>query len=328
MRGASPSQGAPELPTNSIDLLSNIMNSNGERIDLEYDGSIIVPAHNEETRIGLLLPVLSRAAQELRYLVVVSCNGCTDNTEAMARSAPGIHVTATSEVSKSLALNEGEQLAGDVFPRLYIDADVITGLEDLRVLMNALRVDEPIAVRPSAYFMTANCSWLVRTFVEAQYLIPSSRKQRLDHLQGQGIYGTNRRGRQKFSSFPRLIADDTFFDSMFDLSEKRLVEGARVDLASPRFFLELFRVLTRVFVGNMELERWLTEERPDRLQSETSRPSEEHLSWTCIRSYCKRTFDSWHPAKVFPVLLHLVILRAVMLRARYLYSRRETIPWR
>jgi glycosyltransferase involved in cell wall biosynthesis len=79
--------------------------------------SVVIPAHNEERVIGRCLEVLQAGLRPGELEVVVVANGCTDNTERVARSAvPAVRVVSLAEASKAAALNAGDAVAS-AFPR-------------------------------------------------------------------------------------------------------------------------------------------------------------------------------------------------------------------
>ena len=113
-------------------------------------GSIVVPAYNEAHRIGPLLEVLRSSVSVLHARVIIVCNGCDDATADIARRVGGVEVAELATASKTGALNEGDRLAGDLFPRLYVDADAITDVDSIARLFASLESESPIAVRPSS----------------------------------------------------------------------------------------------------------------------------------------------------------------------------------
>ena len=101
--------------------------------------SVVVPAHNEARVIGRLLGPLVSAVRPGDLDVIVVANGCTDDTaEVAAAFGPPVRVVSIPVASKRAALVAGDEAAQD-FPRLYVDADVELGAEDVRALDEALR---------------------------------------------------------------------------------------------------------------------------------------------------------------------------------------------
>lgn len=77
--------------------------------------SIVIPAHNEALVIGRLLTRLTDDDSTPPLEVIVVCNGCTDDTDDVARSFQSVRVVATGEAGKANALRIGDSLA-TVFP--------------------------------------------------------------------------------------------------------------------------------------------------------------------------------------------------------------------
>src|ERR1700754_21124 len=85
--------------------------------------SIVIVAHNEANVIGGCLDALSGQQFSGPVDIVVSANGCTDDTAAVA-GRPGVTVVDRPEAGKAGALNAGDGVATG-FPRIYLDADII-----------------------------------------------------------------------------------------------------------------------------------------------------------------------------------------------------------
>jgi glycosyltransferase involved in cell wall biosynthesis len=295
-------------------------------------GAIIVPAYNEERRIPPLLPVLGEAARDLGYTVVVACNGCRDRTVAIVRSVPGLEVLEFDWASKPRALNEAERHLGDVFPRLYVDADVRTTTESLRRLMDALRVETPLAVRPYETYLPDGAPWVVRAFYDGRYVMPASKVWLERHIEGHHIYGTNRAGRQRFDVFPEegQMMEDAFFDRMFDPEQKLAVEGAAVEVPLPQSTSELFRARVRIYQGNWQLTEWLGHHRPDRLFVDAALAPSTTNDSVGLRRLLRggATFPSWRPTVAVPVLARVVVNRAAKAKAHQMARAGRQASWR
>lgn len=297
-----------------------------------YAASIIVPAYNEADRIGPLLPTLAEIARELHYLVIVACNGCTDRTVEMVREVPGVVVMEIAQAGKPHALNEAERKAGDVFPRLYVDADLRTDARSIQLLVDALRVDEPIAVRPTETYLTDGAPWVCRAVYASRRSVPSSVRWDAEHIEGHHIYGTNRAGRAKFEIFPEegQMMEDAFFDRMFDPDEKVAVMDAMVYVPLPTSTSAQLRAMTRVYQGNWELTDWLKQHRPDRLFVEQRPPHPKRTLVESVRYYAHggSSFGSWHPRDV-AITLTLAVTREISIRrARRLRRAGLQADWR
>jgi glycosyltransferase involved in cell wall biosynthesis len=212
--------------------------------------SVVIPAHNEEAVLPRLLSVL-RADATLS--VVVSANACTDNTVAVARAVGGdaVRVVATHIPSKTVALNAGDVAAGDLFPRAYVDADVIVSASTLRALADALTgVDGPFVAAPRLRVDTSASSWPAR----AHYRIWALSDFRLAGHVGSGIYAVTEEGRARFGAFPDVIADDRYVQQLFSPAERITVDAEFV-VRAPATLRAHMRRATRIAAGNRQLLR-------------------------------------------------------------------------
>ena len=217
--------------------------------------AVIVPAHDEAATIAACL---ASVAAEGDFDVVVVCNGCTDATAAVARSAvPRVRVVELPEAGKAAALNVGDrEVAG--FPRVYVDADVVFAPGALRALIAAID-DGATAAAPCATVDTSGSCRAVRSY----YAIWRRLGVVETGLCGSGVYALSASGRARFDDFPDLIADDLFVDQRFALDERvRVTPG--VTYAAPATLRALISRKTRVFAGNRQLARRGPTCHPDR----------------------------------------------------------------
>ena len=103
--------------------------------------SLIVPAHNEAARIGRMLGAYLDTFADSEVLLVL--NGCTDDTEGVARKAAGAHTNLRilrieHAVGKGGAVRAGF-LAASAPVVGYVDADGATRPEEMRRLFESLR---------------------------------------------------------------------------------------------------------------------------------------------------------------------------------------------
>jgi len=239
-------------------------------VSIPISASIIIPAHNEGRNIANLLQSLSAdIASGVRVILVA--NGCRDDTAVRARTFEGVEVVEINEASKVAALRFGDLLAGDDFPRLYVDADVVISPGSVAALVGQLESATARAVAPEICFDQTGASLLVRGYYEFRRRHPLTEPWRVTHLAGRRIYGTNKAGRDRFGVFPELINDDGFFDQLFSNVERRIVHEARVTTSLSRTVSEEIRRLVRVRRGNIELDAWFRE-------TSTSRPDRENIS--------------------------------------------------
>jgi glycosyltransferase involved in cell wall biosynthesis len=211
--------------------------------------SIVVPAHNESSVIARTLSqwVTNPASDDIG--VVVVCNGCTDDTANVARRfGPTVHVVESDVASKTHALNLGDQIS-DVFPRIYVDADIVITVDAIRALARRLEQGGVLAVAPTADINLTGCSWLVRKYYNIRSLLPSSR----EGIGGSGVYALSESGRRHFGQFPDIIADDTYVRLQFRPDERETLPSVRCTVFPPRTVRRLIAVRTRAHRGTFEL---------------------------------------------------------------------------
>ncbi|SDU50328.1 glycosyltransferase [Jiangella alkaliphila] len=210
--------------------------------------SVVIAAHNEANVIGSCLDALAAQRFSGPVDIVVSANGCTDDTAAVAARA-GVTVVDRAEAGKAAALNAGDRAATG-FPRIYLDADIVVpphGLATLEARFDVL--PRPLAVVPRRRVDTAGRPWPVRAYFSINALHPAFRTG----LFGRGMIALSEAGRARFDDFPMLIADDLFLDSRFTAAEKAEVSDVEVVVEAPRTTRDLVHRLVRVRRGNAQL---------------------------------------------------------------------------
>lgn len=210
--------------------------------------SVVIPAHNEAAVIGRLLGSLAGLASSGALDVHVICNGCIDDTAVVARSFEGIHVYEIATASKSAALNLGDEMAREVFPRLYLDADISVDAPAIQRVVEVLDAGPALAAAPELRIALEGRPWLVRSFYEIFRRLPWV----TNALVGSGFYGVSRVGRSRFGSFPDLRNDDLFLRSHFASCERRSVVGAVFWIEAPYTTRSLVWAKARVLAGTRE----------------------------------------------------------------------------
>lgn len=219
--------------------------------------SVVIAAHNEEAVIGACLDALSRQRDADAVEVVVSANGCTDRTVAVAASR-GVRVVERTAPGKAAAINAGER-AVSTFPRIYLDADIVVPEGTVSTLVGALSSPTALAAVPRRRVDTQGRPWGVRAYFAVNDRLPVFERA----LFGRGVIALSQEGRERFAQFPELIADDLFLDSLFTDAEKVLVPDVEVVVEAPFGVKDLLRRLVRVRRGNAELRAAAGEGRVD-----------------------------------------------------------------
>lgn len=206
--------------------------------------SIVIPAHNESAVIGRLLEALCSSSGLRDVEIVVACNGCTDETLAVAErfaTKRPIIVLDLPQPSKQAALNAADCVA-TAFPRIYLDADSRVAAASLEAVVAAL--DRGVlAARPPLVYDLEGCSRAVRGFYRARSRTP----RLMSALWGAGCYAVSEAGRGRWSEFPLEAADDLYVSNLFRPSEVAVVDAEPVVVAAPRTWGALVRTLHRVY---------------------------------------------------------------------------------
>jgi glycosyltransferase involved in cell wall biosynthesis len=213
--------------------------------------SIVIPAHNEEQVIGRCLKALTAGSEDNELEVIVVCNGCSDDTAALARRfGAAVKVIETPVASKSHALNLGDDAATQ-FPRFYIDADVSISMNAIREVARVLNDSVALAAAPRMKVELSGSSWMVRAFYRV-WLQSSYHKA---GMIGSGVYALSREGRSRFAHFPSIIADDGFVYNLFSATERQMVRGESFVVCAPHTLIGLIKIMTRSRLGEYELRK-------------------------------------------------------------------------
>lgn len=212
--------------------------------------SVVVPAHNEAKGLSENLTALLDGVPRGAVEVVVVCNGCTDDTAAVARKVPGVRVLEIAEASKARAVEVGNAAAA-TYPRLHLDADVrLTGTDLLR-LVDALGEDGVLAVAPGRSIPTEHSSWPVRAYYRVWQALPAVRSG----LFGRGAFCLTAEGQARVAAAgTSLMNDDLVASELFTPAERRVVTDATVVVRPPRTVKDLVRRRIRVATGNAQAD--------------------------------------------------------------------------
>ncbi len=219
--------------------------------------TVLVPAHNEAQGIArTLAAMLDGWGDHAPPRVIVLCNGCTDDTAAIARrAAPAAEVIEIAAASKIAAINDGLALTR-AFPVLVVDADVIITPPALIALAAALREPGVMAASPAATFDTAVSDRWTRAF----YRVWAAHGFLATGTGGSGVYGLSAAGAAAIGRFPDVTGDDNFVRWSFPLAQQRRVSehmGApvRAHVTAPSTLGQLLACEMRWRAGNVQLRQ-------------------------------------------------------------------------
>ncbi len=201
--------------------------------------------------IGRLLSQLTSAAEPGELEVIVVANGCADDTAAVAAGfGPPVKVLTMDAASKRTALRAGDD-AAQGFPRVYVDADVELGTEDLRALCEAVSRPGILAAAPQRVLAMAGRPWPVRWYYDIWTRLPEVRRG----LFGRGVIAVGEAGHARIISLPPLLADDLAASLAFAATERMVVPRARVVVHPPRTLADLLRRRIRAMQGVAQIEQ-------------------------------------------------------------------------
>lgn len=208
--------------------------------------TVIVPAHNEASGIAACLDSLLQ--QRGVDKIIVACNGCTDNTVAIAQQCPDVLCLDIAMPSKVNALNEAEKHVQS-WPVFYIDADTRLSAGAVEKICTAMESGELLLAAPEPVIDTSASSWWVKQYYSVWLSLPYIR----DGVVATCSFVISEQGRKRFAHFPSIINDDGFVRCQFSSAERGNVEGSQVFITAPKDLYSLIKIKTRARLGNMQL---------------------------------------------------------------------------
>lgn len=226
--------------------------------------AVVVPAHNEEAVIGRTLRRLLAGTAPGELHVVVVPNACTDRTaeearKAAARYAPatpppgtgGVLVVETDVPGKPHALRLGDEHCGDVFPRVYLDADVELTADAVRALVAACARPGVLACAPVPELDLTGVGPVARRMHRVHDRLVAPHRA----LAGVGVYVLTAEGHARAFPIPDdVISDDGWVHRSFAPHERAVVGEARSLVRPARTVRAHLRRRVRVRLGNRQLD--------------------------------------------------------------------------
>lgn len=209
--------------------------------------SIVVPAHNEERTIGRLLSALV-VDDGHHFEIVVACNGCTDQTVAIAQGFD-VAVLDLPAIGKHAAMREADEVAS-TYPRVYLDADVEISAAGVTALAYAVTRGPAMAAGPRRTIPTTGASWPVRAYYDVWEHLPSVRTG----LFGRGVIALSRAGVDRIRRLPSAMSDDMVVSEAFSVAERVIIEDAEVVVHPPKTWADLIARRVRVVTGNAQAD--------------------------------------------------------------------------
>ena len=213
---------------------------------------IIVPLRNEATMLPLTVPRLLAATKSDQVRIIWVCNGCSDNSAAVIRllAGPAAEVIELVQPGKIIALQAGDDALGDLYPRLYLDADTWMRPGDPARLMQPLKSGVADMVAPRLRFDTFGGSPLSVRIGACWLSLPHARTAHFS-----AAIGLSEAGRALWDRWPEITGDDIFVSATVPANRKQIVPDALATTSMPKSFAGWVRMRARWMKGEAELAR-------------------------------------------------------------------------
>lgn len=211
--------------------------------------SLLIPAHNEEAVIGRCLSELALLPDPTQIETIVVCNGCTDNTAAVARaSAPWATVLDEKTSGKVHALNVGiAQATADIIA--FLDSDLeISGEQVLHLCQRLSESPDKLGACGRMHLDTSHSNWLVRQYYKAWQLGPYFRSGKFG-----GFFVLKREMTEWLFPLPKLTNDDEYIRRSIPAGGILFDPSVCFTAQAPRTVKALVHVRKRVLRGNRQL---------------------------------------------------------------------------
>lgn len=268
--------------------------------------TLVIPAHNEAAIIRTTLDTILRDGAG-RIDAVVVANGCTDDTADIARHVAGVEVITVDIGSKIAALNAATPSISH-YPVAYVDADVTVSGSTLLELARRLSASDAHHVASPRMVVEPSRSWWIRQYYRV-WAITDYRNR--GHI-GSGVYMLSRAGRDRFTDFPDVIADDSYIQRLFAPDERLTPDDLEFTVKAPGSLRAMVARNTRIAAGN----RQLAELYPS-LSGESER--------TGFRTLLRRVAP--HPTLWPGFVVYSFVYGVTRFRGRRVVARHDRIAW-
>lgn len=271
--------------------------------------TIIVPAHNEASVIQRCLDsIVSQVnldAEQTANVIIVACNGCTDNTVDIVREHyPEVICLDIEKPSKTNALNEAEKYI-TTFPVYYLDADTIIDPGTIDAITKHIAKTGLLLAAPTPVINTSESSWVVKQYYKIWINLPYIK----DGVIGTCSFILSEAGRKRFDKFPDIINDDGFVRCCFDSHERDNLAGTTIHIKAPKTLYSLIKIKTRARLGNMQLVA----------TNLCARPKQANYSGSMKDRLFSKQF--------VPTLVYILIALFIRIRANKQFKQLDSYKW-
>lgn len=211
--------------------------------------TVIIPAYNEAQVIKNTLKRLLASNHLRPYMqIIVACNGCEDDTVAIARkTAPDALVLDLVTPSKTAALNAALVHAKSDHI-VFLDADIETSGAAVMRLVSALQTSGKSLAYGRADYDLTGCSSAVRSFYSVW-----KQSSYFDKKKVGGFFAVSKDGLNLIAPFPKLTNDDEWVRRRL-IHDSVYVGDAGYRVRLPQTLNALIGVRARVYRGNAQLD--------------------------------------------------------------------------
>ncbi len=219
---------------------------------MNYAYGIVVPVRNEAAMLPITVPKLLLAVKSDPVRILWVCNGCTDDSAALIRRLAGSNaeVIEIDVPGKTLALQAGDDILGDLFPRIYLDADTWLRPGDLGRLVKPLVSGTADLVAPSLESDISGCTFLAARIALCWLSLPHAKTSAFS-----AATGLSAAGRRLWGRWPEISGDDIFVAATVPPERKLIVADAVANIRLPVDFLGWVRMRARWLRGETQLAR-------------------------------------------------------------------------
>lgn len=218
-------------------------------VPLRY--GVIVPVRNEALRLNQTVPHLLAATAGDDVHIVWVCNGCTDGSEDVIKRhhiGARAHVICLEKASKTAALQAGDDLLKDIYPRIYLDADTWLRPGDMARLMAPLVADKADLTSPQHDCDMTGATRISAAMMKCWLALPYARTHAF-----LGAVALSKAGRARWGQWPDLFGDDIFVTAMTPFHRRCIVTDALAMTWAPRDIHSWLRMRRRWRAGELQI---------------------------------------------------------------------------
>jgi len=200
--------------------------------------------------LPLTVPKLLVATKDDRVRIIWVCNGCSDDSADMIRRFAGAQaeIIELARPGKIAALQAGDDCLGDLFPRMYLDADTWLQPGAPARLMQPLFSGEADLVAPGLCFDTAGVSRISALIGACWLSLPHGRTATFSN-----VVGVSAAARALWGAWPEITGDDIFVSATVPADRKKLLSEIVATTSMPKSFAGWVRMRARWLQGETEL---------------------------------------------------------------------------